>query len=59
MTGRNQSGALTPAEFASNRTATARLTRPLRELSPGEYLLTLKATLGERRAERSVRFEVK
>ncbi len=59
VTERHQSGALTPAEFASNRTATARLTLPLRELPPGEYLLTLEATLGERRVERLLRFEVK
>ena len=54
----NQTGTLTPAEFAGNRTANARLSLPLRELPPGQYLLTLEATLGERRAERLVRFEV-
>ena len=59
VTQRNQSGALSAAEFAGNRTATTRLTLPLRELPPGEYLLALEATLGDRRVERSVRFEVK
>ena len=49
MTQRNRSGALSAAEFASNRTATTRLTLPLRELPPGEYLLALEATLGDRR----------
>jgi hypothetical protein len=56
---RNQNGALAAAEFASNRTANARLQLPLRELPPGEYLLTLEAALGERRADRVVRFEMK
>ena len=55
---RNQSGTLSPAEFGKNRTANARLSVPLRELPPGEYLLTLEATSGEHRAERLLRFEV-
>jgi hypothetical protein len=59
VTQRNQSGALSAAEFASNRTATTRLSLPLRELPSGEYLLALEATLADRRVERSVRFEVK
>jgi VWFA-related protein len=59
VTERDQSGALNAAEFAGNRTATTRLALPLRALPPGEYLLVLEATLGDRRAERSVRFEVK
>jgi VWFA-related protein len=56
---RNETGALSPAEFAKNRTAHARLSLPLRELSPGQYLFTLEATLGDRRAERVLRFEMR
>jgi VWFA-related protein len=56
---RNQTGTLSPAEFANHRTANSRLSLPLRELPPGQYLLTLQAALGERRTERLVRFEVK
>jgi hypothetical protein len=52
-----QSGELAPGQFASNRTANARLTLPLRDLSPGLYLLTLEAVLGDQRVERLVRFE--
>ena len=56
---RNQDGALDPAGFARNRTASARLAVPIRGLSPGEYLLSLEATLGPDRVERWVRFEVR
>ncbi len=56
---RNQTGTLSPAEFAGHRTANSRISLPLRELPPGQYLLTLQAALGERRAERLVRFELK
>ena len=56
---RNQTGTLTTAEFARHRTANVRLTLPLRELPPGQYLLTLEATSGERRAERSLRFDLR
>ena len=56
---RNQTGALSTAEFARHRTANVRLTLPLRELPPGQYLLTLEATSGERRAERSLRFDLR
>jgi hypothetical protein len=56
---RNRTGTLTAAEFANNRTANSRLGVPLQGLSPGQYLLTLEATLGGRRAQRSVRFAVR
>ena len=52
-------GALTTAEFAHHRTANVRLTLPLRELPPGQYLLTLEATSGASRAERSLRFDLR
>jgi VWFA-related protein len=55
---RNQTATLTPAEFTGHRTANTRLALPLRELPPGPYLLTLQATLGERRTERLVRFQL-
>ena len=55
---RDQTGALPPAEFATNRTANVRLTLPLRELPSGQYLLCLEATFGGRRAERMVRLDV-
>jgi hypothetical protein len=56
---RTQTGALSPAQFGSNRTANSRLTLPLRDLPPGQYLLTLEAALGDRRIERQVRFELR
>ena len=55
---RNQTATLTPAEFTGHRTANSRLSLPLRELPAGPYLLTLQATLGERRTERLVRFQL-
>jgi hypothetical protein len=56
---RNQDGTLTSAECVNNRTANARLPLPLGELPAGQYLLTLEAVLGERSAERLLRFEVR
>ena len=56
---RTQTGALSPAQFGSNRTANSRLTLPLRDLPPGQYLLTLEAALADRRIERQVRFELR
>jgi VWFA-related protein len=56
---RNRTGTLTAAEFANNRTANSRLGLPLQGLPPGQYLVTLEATTGERRAQRSVRFAVR
>jgi hypothetical protein len=49
---------LMPATFGANRTANARLPLPLQGLAAGHYLLSLDATMGERRASRSVRFAV-
>jgi len=56
---RTQTGALGAAEFARNRTANARLTLPVRDLAAGQYLLTLEASQGDRRAERLLRFEMR
>ena len=56
---RAQTGALSPAQFGSNRTANSRLTLPLRDLPPGHYLLTLEAALADQRVERWVRFEMR
>lgn len=47
-----------PREFASNRTADCRINLPLSRLSPGEYLLHVEATMGERVAGRALRFRV-
>jgi hypothetical protein len=44
--------------FAETRTADFSWTLPTPELGPGEYLLTLEAALGERRAVQHVRFHV-
>jgi VWFA-related protein len=46
-------------EFDVNRSAPFRLDVPLQRLVPGEYLLTLEATLGTRNARRDVRFTVR
>jgi VWFA-related protein len=56
---RDQTGQLLPAEFMPNRTATAKLPVPLQQLQPGAYLLTIEATVGEHRAERSLRFDIR
>lgn len=56
---RNQTGSLTPAEFASHRTANVRLPLPLNDLPPGQYLLTFEASLGDLRSERLLRFEIR
>jgi hypothetical protein len=58
-TRRQQNGALSPGEFTPHRTANARFSLPLRDLPAGQYLLTLEATLADRRAERLVRFEMR
>jgi hypothetical protein len=57
-TRRNESGSLAAAEFATHRTANARLPLPVGDLPPGEYFLTLEAALGAQRAERFLRFAV-
>jgi hypothetical protein len=56
---RDQASILAPAEFATSRTANARFPVPLQNLPPGEYLLRLEATLGDRRTNRLVRFSVR
>lgn len=56
---RDQSLVLDLAQFAANRTATSSLTLPVQNLSSGEYLLRVEATMGERTAGRAVRFRVR
>ncbi|MEO8482722.1 MAG: VWA domain-containing protein [Acidobacteriota bacterium] len=56
---RDQSAELKPSQFASNRTANSRLTLPVRDLPPGQYLLNLGATMGPHTIERTVRFEMR
>jgi hypothetical protein len=46
-------------EFDANRSAPFRLDVPLTRMVPGEYLLTLEATLGTHNARRDVRFTVR
>lgn len=55
---RDQSLVLEPAQFSTNRTATSRLTLPVQNLAPGNYLLRLDATMGDRAASRVARFTV-
>jgi hypothetical protein len=43
----------------SGKSAAVRFTLPLEHLPPGEYLLRLEATLGDRRTNRLVRFSVR
>lgn len=56
---RDQALVVAPDQFASNRTASSRLALPVQNLPAGEYLLRLDAVMGERVAERTVRFEVR
>ncbi|ODS52642.1 MAG: hypothetical protein ABS36_16475 [Acidobacteria bacterium SCN 69-37] len=56
---RDQSIVLAPDQFGTNRTATSRLTLPVQNLAPGEYLLRVEAAIGERTAARLVRFAVR
>lgn len=55
---RDQSLVLEPGQFSLNRTATSRLTLPVQNLMPGEYLLRLDASMGGRTAGRALRFRV-
>jgi hypothetical protein len=55
---RDQSIVLEPDRFSTNRAATSRLTLPVQNLPPGEYLLRLDVTMGDRTADRAVRFRV-
>jgi len=56
---REQSVVFDEREFQPNRTANARLTLPVRNLTPGDYVLELQASSDTGRAERRVRFEVR
>jgi VWFA-related protein len=55
---RNQILTLTPDDFSTHRTATPRLALPVQNLPSGEYLLRIDATMGERTADRVVRFSI-
>jgi VWFA-related protein len=46
------------AQFGDNRAADHRVDLPIAQLAPGEYLLTIEATLGTRRLQRSSRFTI-
>jgi VWFA-related protein len=50
---------LPAGEFGEGRSTELKLDVPLRRLTPGEYLLTLEATLGKNTARRDVRFTVR
>lgn len=56
---RDQVLGLAPEAFAADRTANATLTVPVQNLLPGEYLLRLEASMGDRVVGRAVRFGVK
>ncbi len=56
---REQSVVFNEREFQPARTANARLTLPVRNLTPGDYVLELQASSDTGRAERRVRFEVR
>lgn len=55
---RDQALVLPPEEFATDRTADARLAVPVQNLLPGDYLLRLEATMGDRIVGRAARFGV-
>ena len=48
----------TEREFADNRTADCRLTLPVGSLPPGDYVLSLEASMADRMAGRALRFSV-
>lgn len=50
---------LAPAEFRENRAADCRITLPVTRLEPGEYLLSVAASVGPRTAGRAIRFRVR
>jgi hypothetical protein len=50
---------LAAAEFGEERSTELKLDVPLQRLPPGEYLLTIEATLGKNTARRDVRFTVR
>jgi hypothetical protein len=49
---------LAPAQFSAHREADCTVDLPLATLTPGPYLLTVRAAAGERTAERHIRFLV-
>ncbi len=49
---------LSAAAFHTARAADCRIALPVAQLPPGDYLLRLEATMGERVAGRAMRFHV-
>jgi hypothetical protein len=56
---RDERSVLAANRFETNRTANLHLSLPIQNLPPGSYLLMLTAVVGERSAERLVRYEVR
>ena len=56
---RDERSVLAANRFETNRTANLQLSLPIQNLAPGSYLLTLTAVVGQRTAERLVRFDVR
>ena len=55
---RDQVLPLLPASFSDGRAADCRISLPIPQLPPGDYLLRLEAQMGERIAGRAMRFTV-
>ena len=55
----NETSVIGAGEFATARTADHYVTLPLTGLTPGEYLLEVETTMGQRTAGRALRFAVK
>jgi hypothetical protein len=56
---RDERSVLAANRFETNRTANLQLSLPIQSLPPGSYLLTLTAVVGQRTAERLVRYDVR
>lgn len=56
---RDQSSSLNVGAFAANRTANSQIALATGALLPGQYLLNLEATMGERQVQRKVRLTVR
>ena len=50
---------LPAGEFGESRSTELKLDLPLQRLPPGDYLLTVEATMGKNTARRDVRFTVR
>jgi hypothetical protein len=55
----NETTLLEAAAFGSSKTTDYRLVLPVRQLTPGAYLLTIDAVAGKRTVKRETRFQVK